>query len=125
MKKFIVHTRPIPGHRKDNEAPTVIEVEGEMIGGVEDASVLWLPEGEFRFRITEPQFLYEPSSTKDKLMVPSVYHSHAIYSTLEQARSAAEKFVFQSLQFTLRKYGTSFTDQDIEVKLSEITEIML
>jgi hypothetical protein len=125
MKKFIVHTRPIPGHAKDNDAPIIVEVEGELIHGVEDASVLWLPNGEFRFRITQPKFLYEPGNTKDKSLMPPIYHSHSIYDTSEQASKVAEKLVFQSFQFALRKYGTTFTIQEMETKLSEITSISL
>lgn len=131
MKKFVVHTRPISGCSKTSTAPTVVEVEGEMIQGVEDPSVLWLPEGEFRFRITKPDFLYEPQEIKGpdgvkvKITVPPVYHSHSVYWTVDQAHSVAERLARADFEFALRKYDTPFTDEDVKVKFSEITEILL
>ena len=68
MKKFIVYTRAIPGIRKGNDPPSVIEVEGELIKPTEDPSVMWLPPGEFKFRILKPEYLYEPKEiVKEKL----------------------------------------------------------
>jgi len=54
MKKFIIHNRALAGHPKTGEAPSVVEVEGEIILALEDPSVMWLPEGEFYFRILKP-----------------------------------------------------------------------
>jgi hypothetical protein len=131
MRKFIVHTRPVPGCRKDSDAPTVVEVEGEMIQGVEDPSVLWLPEGEFRFRIMKPEFLYEPAEikkedgTKEKITVPPVYHSHVIYASVDQARAEAERLVRAGFEFAERKRDVPFTDQEVKAKVCEITEILL
>ena len=76
MRKFVVHTRALPGV-KSNGAPIVLEVEGELIQSLEDPSVMWLPEGEFKFRIMTPESLYEPHEVSQegvtkKVMVPPV-----------------------------------------------------
>jgi hypothetical protein len=130
MRKFIVHTRPIVGH-KASDAPTVVEIEGELVSAMEDPSVAWLPEGEFRFRINHPTFLHEPQEikqpdgSKKTVMVPSVYHSHAVYWTTDQAHSVAERLVRQAFDFALRKYGTPFTREEVKQKYQEITEMKL
>lgn len=125
MRKFIVHTRPLPGCCKVGDAPTVIEVEGEMISATEDPSVKWLPEGEFRFRITKPDFLFEPKQAGSKEMVPPVYHSHAIYWNVYQARAVAERLVRQGFEFSKRKSGKEYSKEEVRAKYSEITEIIL
>jgi hypothetical protein len=130
MRKFIVHTRPITGTHTSG-VPVVVEVEGEMIAGIEDPSIMWLPQGEFRFRITQPNFLYEPQEVrrpggiKEKVMVPPVYHSHAVYWTTHQAHVAAEHMVRHSFEFIKRKTGVDFTEQQVKEKCKEITEILL
>ena len=96
MKKFIVYTRAIPGIRKGNDPPSVIEVEGELIKPTEDPSVMWLPPGEFKFRILKPEYLYEPKEivkddkTVEKIMIPPIYYSHSVYWTVSQALSKVE-----------------------------------
>ncbi len=131
MRKFIVHTRSLPGH-KYTGAPIVLEVEGELIAAVEDPSVMWLPEGEFKFRITAPEALYEPkeipqpSGPPKKEMVPPVYHSHACYWTVHGAQAAAERMVRSEMQFEIRKGRMeSFTEEELKAKYAEIQTIML
>lgn len=131
MRKFIVHTRPLPGCCKTSDAPTVVEVEGEVVSAIEDPSVMWLPEGEFRFRILKPESLSEfqevkqSDGSKKKVMVSPIYHSHAVYPDLSHARFVAESLVVQAFEFNKRKYGTEFTEEEIAQKCSEITEIFL
>lgn len=123
MRKFIVHTRAIPGLK--TTAPTVVEVECDVIQGVEDPSVMWMAEGEYRVRISAPIWLYEPKSEKDKTMVPAVWPSHNFYWTVIQARVAAERLVRSEFEFAFRKHGTEYTEEEFKAKCAEIQEIIL
>lgn len=123
MRKFIVHTRAIPGLK--TTAPTVVEVECAVIQGVEDPSVMWLPENEYKARISAPEWLYEPRGDKDKTMIPAVWPSHNFYWTSIQARVVAERLVRSEFEFALRKHGTEFTEEEVKTKCTEIQEIML
>lgn len=136
MRAFVIHTRQIPGCaacRTGEFTPmTIVEVEGERVLSLEDPSVMWLPEGEFRFRIKQPEFLHEPHEAKkadgsrEKIMLPAVYHSHAIYLTIEEAREATKKLVVGEFEFALRKKKVeSYTTADVEARLSEIQELKL
>lgn len=132
MKKYIVYTRAIPGHHKVNpETPTVIEVEGELVKGVEDPSVMWIPTGEYLFRIIKPTFLSESveikkvDGTKEKMTIPPVYYSHAIYDTVEDAYDKAKKLIRSNFEFEERKRHVAFTEEEVKEKYSEITEITL
>jgi len=123
MRKFIVYTRAIPGIK--TTAPTVVEVECAIIQGVEDPSVMWMAEGEYRARISAPAWLYEPKSDKDKILVPPIWPSHNFYWTVIQARVAAEHLVCSEFEFAFRKYGTEYTEEEVKAKCAEIQEIML
>lgn len=136
MRAYVIHTRQVPGCaacRTGDTPMTIVEVEGEKISPMEDPSVLWsLKEGEFKFRITKPVFLHEPHETKkadgskEKIMLPSVYCSHAIYLSLEEAREAAKKLVVGEFEFAVRKKRIeSYTTADVEGRLSEIQELKL
>ena len=130
MRKFIVHTRAIPGC-PNGDVPAVVEVEVELITGIEDASVMWLPGGEFKFRITQPEFLYEPrevkkaDGSKGTVMVPPVYHSHACHWTVHGAQVEAQHMIRRGFEFAQRKYGTPFTEEEVAAKQKEIQEILL
>ncbi len=135
MKAYVVHTRPVPGCaacRPESTPITIVEVEGEYVSPVEDPSVMSLPKGEFKFRILKPEFLYEPhevkklDGSKEKTMVPTVYYSHSIYLSLEEAREATKKLVVGELEFALRKKKIdSYTAVEVEAKLSDVQEVML
>jgi hypothetical protein len=133
MKKFVVHTRPFPGCCKGaGDLPTIVEVEGEVVSSLEDPSVTWLRQGEFYFRIMAPEALYEPheakqpDGSKKKTMVPTVYHSHAIYHTLVEAQAAAKRMIKSGLDFEVRKGRlTSYTDEELTAKCGEIQTVML
>jgi hypothetical protein len=119
MRKFIVYTRAIPGCCKVGDAPTVVEVEGEVVSAQEDITVQWLPAGEFKFRITKPDFLLEKDSE-------TIYYSHSVYWTIHGAYAAADRIIRQSLEFTQRKTkGEPFTEEELKAKIAEITEILL
>ena len=129
MRKFIVHTRPLPGCCKgSSDAPSIVEVEGKMITG----PLTFLPEGEFYFSILEPDFLHEPKEekqpdgSKKKIMVPVSYHSHAIYHDLEEAQAAAKKMIKSGLDFEVRKGRlASYSEEDLNVKYAEIQVVRL
>lgn len=128
MRKFIVYTRPVLGHSKENDLPTIIEVEGEIISGVEDPSALSLPEGEFWFRIVKPEFLYELrelNKSKEKIMIPPVYYSHSVFWTTHQAMASAIKIVKDQFEYIKRKTNTDFTEEQVSEKCKEIQEILL
>ena len=128
MRKFVVHTRAVPGCCKGaTDAPTILEVEGELVTSLEDSSVTWLPAGEFYFRILKPEFLYEAKEakvedgSKKKIMIPTVYHSHAIYHELAEAQVAAEKMIKSGLDFEVRKGRlASYTEEELKAKVAEV-----
>jgi hypothetical protein len=129
MRKFIVHTRPLPGCCKgSSDAPSIVEVEGKMIAGPS----AFLPEGEFYFYIVEPNFLHEPreekqgDGSKKKIMVPVTYHSHAIYHDVEEAQTAAKKMIKSGLDFEVRKGRlASYTEEELNAKYAEVQVVML
>jgi len=128
MRKFIVYTRFLPVQCKITESPLIVEVDGEMILAVEDPSVMWLPEGEFKFRILKPETLYEPkeiSSAKEKIMVPPIYCSHVIFSTIREARAEAYALITHSFELALFKKNIIYTHEQVATRCNEIQEILL
>ena len=131
MKKYIVHTRNLPGHARIGNAPLLVEVEGEIVSALEDPSIMWMPNFEFYFRITKPESLCEvrevikSDKTKEKIIIYPIYHSHAIYHSVEQARLAAETMVRESFDFELRKYNTPIDVVKMLEICKEIQEIRL
>ena len=127
MRKFIIHTRTIPGYAKSVGALTVVEVEGGVIKAVEDPCVNLLPQGEFRFRIVKPEFLYESQEvkkadgSKEKVMVPTIYHSHSIYDTATAAHKVAENLVRHEFEFEKRKYSKEYTDEEVTQRIDSIS----
>jgi len=118
MRKYVIHTRTIPGRPKEESPCYLIEVEGEIITALEDPSVLFLPNGEFRFKIISPKFLHDSYG-------PPTYHSHSVYANVDLARAEAERLMFQELEFARRKYKTEYSQEDLENKISKIEEIPL
>ena len=126
MKAYILYTRPIPGYNKEEDLPYIVEVEGEMITAMEDPSVMWLPNYEFRFRISKPEFVYESREVAGKnILVPPVYHSHATYPSSIEALVGANNMVFQQFLFVKRKTGVDFTEDQVNAKCKEIQVIYL
>ena len=131
MIKFIVHTKSIPKIHS-GDVPAIVEVSGQIVSPMDDPSVIWLPRAEFRFRIESPAFLYEPQEiksedgSKKKVLMPPVYHSHAVYSTLEEARAICTALIKEEFEFKLRKNKiTSYTQEELEAKISQINIILL
>jgi hypothetical protein len=98
MRKFIIHTRPLPGSPKGGP-PTIVEVECEKITLMEDPSLFWsLQSGEYKARLLKPDFLYETqkkmiNGSHIEVMVPSTYHSHSLYDTYMQAQDVVELMI--------------------------------
>jgi hypothetical protein len=132
MRKFVVHTRSLPGVCKTNDLPIVLEVEGEIITGMEDPSVLFLPKGEFMFRILKPESLYESKEiihadkSREKIAIPPIYYSHAIHWTEHGAMAEAIHIVRGELEFQVRKgKRDSFTEQDVQEQANLIQIVRL
>jgi|SRR5579885_2068743 len=134
MKAFVIHTRQVPGCAcKAEQSPLFfVEVEGEKVSPMEDPSVLHLPQGEFRFRITKPTFFHETVEVKkadgsrEKMTVPTVYHSHAVFMTEEEAMAAARKLVLHEFEFALRKKKiASYTEEEVQARLAEMQRVRL
>src|SRR5271165_3876860 len=95
---------------------SVMEIEIQILSAMEDSSVLWLPEGEFKARIVAPTSLYDQDG------LPPIWYSHAIYWNVHQAWVRAERDVRSGFDFNLRKYGTPYTEEDVKAKLATIQE---
>jgi hypothetical protein len=98
---------------------SVMEVEIEILSAMEDPTVLWLPEGEFKARVMAPTSLYDQDGK------PPVWYSHAIYWTIHGAWARAERDVRSAFDFNLRKYGIPYTEEDVKAKLADIQEVLL
>jgi hypothetical protein len=126
MRKFIVHPKPLPGY-PTSFAPSVIEVECQLITAMEDPSVMWLPVGEFKARILGPQFLLDQEAKAGGVIEYTcpIYCSHALFWTINQARAAAERMIRSEFERAQRKQGISFTEEEVRDKFAQIKEIML
>lgn len=132
MKGYVVYTRQVPCSAcRKTDAPTIIEVEYQKITAMEDPSVNFMPAGEFKARIFQPEFLWEPKEgtksdgSKEKTMVPPVYHSHSVHETLEDARRKAFELVESGFKFELRKRGTEYTQEEVQAKMVDVQELSL
>lgn len=112
MKKFIVHSQGI------------MQVEGEYVTPREDVSIMWMPKGEFKFRITAPALLLEKQ--QNGTLKEPIYCSFAIFDSVEDARAMSEKYIRGTFDFEIRKGRlTSYTEEEVQAKLAEIKTIML
>jgi hypothetical protein len=110
MKKFIVSSRG---------AFVIMEVEGEYVKPLEDPSVKWLPQGEYRFRIMKPSSLHE--KLPDGTTTPAIYFSFALFDTVEDAKLIAEKYIRSGFDFEIRKGRlTSYTEEEVQLELSKM-----
>ncbi len=111
MRKFIIQS----GRGKTS----IMEVECEIISAVEDPTVLWLPTGEYRARITAP------ASFKEKDGKAPIWYSFNFIEDLASAQKKCEGTVREEFEFNLRKYGTNFTEEEVQKALSEVETVML
>lgn len=108
----------------EKESASVVEVECEIIKGVEDPSVMWLPPGEFRARVLAPQFLYEKKKDSKEL-IPPVWYTHAFYDSLELAMAQVETDIRTGFERAIAKHKIEFySEDDVKQKLSEVKVIM-
>lgn len=124
MIQFIVYPRPISSGKHKTTAPSIMQVHIELVQGVDDPSVMWMTNGEYKAYILSPYFLYELREGSTEKVAP-IYYSFNFYETASQARLIAEKIVRSEFEFNLRKYETEFTEEDIQAKFKEIQEILL
>jgi hypothetical protein len=116
MRKFIIHVA------RDGSL-SVMEVEIQQVLAVEDPSVQWLPEGEYRARVIAPASLME--KRMDGPLSAPIWHSHAFYWTASQAWVQVYKMIREELQRALIKHGQPFTEEDVLVRVEQVKEIKL
>ncbi len=115
-KAYVVHT--------DRTGQiSVIQVEIERITAMEDPSVMFLPNGEFRARILNPTSLWEKNDRG--VLVAPVWHNFALYSYQRQACLAAVDQIRNSFEFARRKYGTAYTPEEVQAKIDTIKYVNL
>lgn len=116
MEKFIVHY--VKGKT------SLVQIKCELVSAVEDPSVIWAPAGEYRVKVLSPDFLLEKK--EDGRLACPVYYGHSLFSSLEEARAQAEKDIRQGFETAIRKHKIeSYTEEDVQKKLAEITTVML
>lgn len=116
MRKLIVQTT--------REGKTIVtEVEIELVKAVEDPSVMWLPEGEYKARILDPKSLYEKQI--DGSLLPPLWYSHAFYEDMEEVIEYFDKALREESDRARRHHKTGYTEEEIQQKLSEIEEVKL
>ena len=130
VKKWIVYDRPMPGCKRGGPS-TILEVECELITGMEDPSVNFLPDGSFKARVLRPEYLHEEVRVvkdgvfKDVIM-PPVYYSHFLFWTEHQAVAHATAGVRSGLEFEVRKKKReSFSEQDVQERVNLIQIVRL
>ena len=130
MRKFIVHTRSVPGLQKSEDMPTILEVDGEFNVGPEYYSLMGKKEQSISFTILQPEYLYDDKEIvkdgkKQKILAPPTFAMHAIYNDPTEARLRAERVVRSLLERAKRKDGVDFTEEQVAEKLKEIQEVYL
>jgi hypothetical protein len=98
---------------------TIYEVECEKITPMQDPSVLWLPQGEYRARVLAPAIFHEPVGTGPEV-APPIYHSHAFLATVEEAMAQVE--VWARIP---PKRATPKTEEEIQAALAAVEVVML
>ena len=104
MRKFVI------------SGTEIIEVEVEIIFD------LWLPAGEFRAKIVQPELFHRKvvkSGEKKTVLEPSVYHSHAIYDSIEQAKERIAKSIRFGFDNRQLKYDSNYTEEEVLQAIDE------
>lgn len=108
-----------------------MEVEIRLVTGLEDATATWLPNGEYRAHVLQPQSLMDKKviMSEDKKaetkLVPPIYHSHAFYETAEEAMALAKSWVQLEFERNFTKRGEAFAPEDVEEKIKAIQIVRL
>lgn len=103
MKKFIIQAK---------DKINIAEVECQAITALDDPSINWLPHTDKKYRVL---------SIKEKDGTSPVWFNHAIYDTLEEARTKCAELIKQNFEFNLKKYNTEYTPEQVELAIAEIT----
>jgi len=123
MRKFTLHAKKGKSY--------IMEVECELIRPIEDPSILWsLNPGEYKARILAPDTFHQRvekvvDGKKEVAMVPDVWCWHAFCDTLEEAKEKAALLVRQSFAFDERKYGKTYTEEEVLAAIAVIEVVML
>lgn len=124
MRMFVVHIwqdKPANGEKKDAEKQpvqtAVVEVEIEVIKGMEDPSVLWLPPYEYKARVIKQAM---------KCALPEdIWCSHCFYPYQREALLRAKSLIREDFEFNKRKHGVIYTEADVLKKYTQIKELSL
>lgn len=116
-RSFVINTK--------NNKPIIYEVEIEHVTALEDSSVVDLLPGEFKAKILKPESFHDKIETltggkKEFVNVPPVWYSFAFFSPLEVAKQAAAQLIRSEFEFKLRKYGTTFSEDDVTASINSI-----
>jgi hypothetical protein len=96
---------------------TILEVECQEIKEV-------LNPKHLSYKIFSPQSLWEKKPSGE--IVPPIYQSHAIYDSADEAMKACERQIRGGFEFQIRKGRlTSFTEEEVLAKVSEVKTIHL
>jgi hypothetical protein len=115
MRKYIIYS--------PKGKTSIVEVECELISGLEDQSIMQLPNGEFKAKILAPNFLFELNSAGKS--VSPIYYSHAFYSTEADAKVQAEKDARSLFERDLSKKDIAYTEEEVQAKLLSIQVVLL
>jgi len=108
----------------------IYEVEVEVLSPMDDPSVMWLKAGEYRARVVQPTIFHQKvertrDGKKETTLVPDMWYSFAFHDSYESALADASNLVRQEFEFNLRKYKTSYTEEDVAAAISAIELIAL
>ena len=115
MRKYIIHS--------PKGKTSIVEVECELISGLEDSSVMQFSNGEFKAKILAPNFLFELNNA-GKSISPT-YYSHAFYDNEVDAKVQAEKDIRSLFERDLLKKGTEYSEEEVQAKLLSIQTLLL
>lgn len=118
MYKFVIYSR--------KGKTTVYEVECEKILPMEDPSIMWAPQGEYRARIFRPETLFEPDLVDGTKMVPPVWCDHAFYETSAAALAVARKWVRHELvDYQIQKKREPKSEDEVRLAEDAISIVIL
>ena len=119
MKKFTIHVR-----RNEH---TIYEVECEKLQPIDDPSVMWLKEDEYKARVTAPEALLEKKVEGDKTtFTQPVWCSHAFYDTVLEAETRCAKDIrHEMVEFAMQKRRAAASEEEIRAEVAKIKVVML
>ena len=106
MQKFFIYI--------SRGVKSIIEVECEKVFSSEAC----LKEGEYKAKILAPSILLDKE-------VPTIFYSHCLYDSLEEAKRELEKQTREMFERDLRKHGITYTEESVQDVLSAVPVLML